>query len=445
MRQDASDLYARYVNPEFADLLRVFDYGRDFVRARGMCLYDSEGREYLDFLAGFGVHNVGHNHPRLVRALHETLDSEGSSMLNVDAPLYRASLAQKLSSLTHSGLCRTVFANSGAEAVDVAIKTARRATGRATIIACSGGYHGLSVGAAGLIEDPLYRVLPGATAGDVRWVPFGDCASLESMCRKEKPAAFIVEPVQGEGGIRIPGETYLEEASAICRRHGGLFVVDEIQTGLGRTGAMFATPFHRVVPDILLLGKALGGGIIPIAIAMMTADAWKRSFGTPLTCNLNASTFAGGRLAVAAARESLAIVEEEMLPAAAVARGAGLAADLSLLALRHPVVRAVRQQGLLIGVEFRPASGLLMKAIPAWAREGLYAQVVCALLLRDHGIVAQPCTLAQNVLRVEPPLVVTLADARAFVTALDETMRACPDHGAAIASAFRKRVLGKAL
>ncbi len=440
-----ADLYARYVNPELAELLRVFDYGRDYVRACGTRLWDIDGKEYLDFLAGYGVHNVGHNHPRLLKTLRETLDAQGSSMLNMDAPQYRGSLARKLNSLTHPDLCRTVFANSGAEAVDVAIKTARRATGRSTIVACRGGYHGLSIGAAGLIEDPLYNSLHGTDSKDVRWVPFGDCSSLEVVCRGEKPAAFIMEPVQGEGGIRIPADSYMEQAAGICRRHGCLFVVDEIQTGLGRTGAMFATPFDRVLPDILLLGKALSGGIVPIAVAMMTAGAWKRSFGTPWACNLNASTFAGGRLAVAAAAECLAIVEDEDLPACATGRGAQMAGKLLELASRHSIIREVRQKGLLLGIEFRPASGLLMKAVPAWAREGMYAQVICALLLRDHGIVAQPCTLAPNVLRVEPPLVVSEIETDTFVAALDETLSACPDHGAALASAFRKRVLGKSL
>lgn len=445
MSTNKRNLYAEYVNPEFAELLRAFDYGRDFVRAHGTRLYDSDGREYLDCLAGYGVHNIGHNHPRLVRALRDALDSNAPSMLNVDAPEYRAILAQKLSCLTHPDFCRTVFANSGAEAVDVAIKTARRATQRVPIVTCSGGYHGLSVGAAGLIEERLYRELPGDKAGHVRWVPFGDCASLEAVCRTDKPAAFIVEPVQGEGGIHVPSDSYLEEAAVICRKHGCLFVVDEIQTGLGRTGSMFATPFERVVPDILLLGKALSGGIVPISVAMMTAAVWKRSFGSAWACNLNASTFAGGRLGVAAATETLAIIEEEELSKAAATRGAELAKELSILAKRHPIIRDVRQQGLLIGIEFQPASGLLMKAVPAWAREGLYAQVICALLLREHGILAQPCTLAQNVLRVEPPLIITGDDTKAFIAGLDETLASCPDHRAALRSAFRKRVLGKAL
>ena len=442
---DSLARYARYVNPGFAELLSALDYGRAFVRARGARLWDAEGREYADFLAGFGVHNIGHNHPRLLAALRESLASEAPSMLNIDAPACQAALAETLCRLTHPELCRAFFAGGGAEAVEMALKTARAATGREAILACRGGYHGLTTGALAATDAPALRAPFGPLLPGVSWVPFGDLAALQEACARLRPAAFLVEPVQGEGGVNIPPPDYLARAAAICRAHGALLIVDEIQTGLGRTGALFATPFADCVPDVLLLGKALSGGVVPIALGLVRAAVWKKAFAGPARCNLNASTFAGGALACAAAAETLAILADENLAARAAGLGALLLDRLRRLAPRHAAIRAVRGRGLLAGIELAPPGGLLLRAVPAWAREGLHAQVLCALLLRDHGIIAQPCSLRPGVLRVEPPLIITEADIDRFVSALDASLAACPTPRAALKMAFRKRVMGGAL
>lgn len=440
--QPTHPLYARHVNPGFVQLLEALDYGRHFVRAAGMRLWDHEGREYLDFLAGFGVHNVGHNHPRLVAALHEVLASAAPSMLNIDAPECQGALAGELGARTHPELCRAFFANSGAEAVEMAIKTARAATGREAILACRGAYHGLTTGALALTDSAALRKPFGPLPGPVERVSFGDAAALREALARLRPAAFFVEPLQGEGGINIPGNDYLGQAAALCRAAGALFIVDEIQTGLGRAGDLFATPFAQCVPDILLLGKALSGGIVPIAVGLVRSAPWERAFGGPERCNLNASTFAGGHLACAAARAVLAILRDEALASNAARRGAILLARLRELAARHATIRAVRGRGLLIGIELEPPTGFFMRAVPAWAREGLQAQVLCALLLRDHAIIAQPCSLRQNVLRVEPPLIVSDDEIDRFITALDCALTACPTPAAALRAALRKRVWG---
>ncbi|MCX7047353.1 MAG: aspartate aminotransferase family protein [Candidatus Sumerlaeota bacterium] len=437
----SNDLFARYVNPEFARLLAEFDYGRRFVHASGTRLRDDARRDYLDFLAGFGVHNIGHNHPALCEALTRAIASSSPSMLNIDAPEQQGVLAQRLNGLTHPDLCRVAFANSGAEAVDIAIKAARAATGRRALVACEGAFHGLSIGALSLLSDSSQRGLFGPLLQEVEWIPFGDTDKLEHACARLKPAAFFVEPIQGEGGIRQPAPSFLKDASDICRRHGSLFVVDEIQTGLGRTGAFFATPFQEAPPDALLLGKALSGGMVPISAAMMTADVWKRAFGAPERCHLNASTFAGSHLATTAALATLDILDREALPARAAAMGRLLGEKLKELAARHSIIQEIRGKGLLQGVVFERASGLMMKAVPAWAREGLFAQVICALLLRDHGVIAQPCGLAQNVLRAEPPLIVSEQEVLRFVAALDQVLAVCPSHSSALKSAFRKSIL----
>jgi len=439
-REEAHRLWRQFANPDYMDLLEALDFGRCFVRASGTRLYDDAGREYTDFLAGFGVHNIGHNHPRVVNALHEALDSQMPSMLNADAPLMAGRLAARLTALTHSSLCRASFANSGAEAADMAIKAARAATGRGLIVSCAGGYHGLSVGTLPLLGRAEFAWPFGATGADATQIPFDDLQALEEVCARRQPAAFIVEPIQGEGGIRVASGGYLREAGRICRRHGCLLVIDEIQTGLGRTGVLFATDFAEVVPDILLLGKALSGGLVPVSAAMMTADVWARAFGGPERCRMNASTFAGGHLAMTAALEVLAVLVDEGLAARAKKLGAVLLQELGGLAARHTVIKEVRGSGLLIGVEFEAPEGLLAKAVPAWAREGLFAHVIAARLLKDYGMLTTVCSLAPAVLRVEPPLVISADEAGTFVAALDRVLADIPSYNSAVWSALWQRL-----
>jgi len=441
-RDEVHALWRRHVNPGYVDLLEAFDFGRLFVRAMGWKLWDAEGREYLDLLAGFGVHSVGHNHPRVVERLREALAAAPPSMLNVDAPPGPARLAEKLCAATHPELSRAAFASSGAEAVEIALKTARAATGREAVVACEGAYHGLTTGALSLAGEERLRRPFGKLLPSVAHIPFGDEQALDRACAGLRPAAFFVEPVQGEGGVRIPPDGYLKRAGEICRRCGCLLVVDEIQTGLGRTGEMFATPFDEVVPDVLLAGKALSGGLVPAAAAMVRGPVWDRAFGGPGRCTLNASTFAGGALAAAAGLAVLEVIEEEGLCGRARETGAYLLEALRRLAEKRPVIAGVRGRGLLAGIEFRPAHGLLVKAVPGWAREGLYAQVISAILLRDHGILTQPCSVRGNVLRVEPPLALPRAEVDRFVRALDAALESCPSQASALVSAFRKTVLG---
>lgn len=440
-----NDSYPRLVNPGFVKLLSVLGYGRTFVRAQGTRVWDETGREYIDFLAGFGVHNLGHNHPKLIGALQRALADVPPSMLNIDAPLCQGALASELNRLTHPELCRMFFANSGAEAVGMALKTAWAATGRRAILACHGAYHGLTPGALGITDAPSLHIFFGQQPQDVAFIPFGDIGALEQACATKPPAAFFMEPIQAEGGIRVPGPDYMVKAAAICRSHGTLLIADEIQTGLGRTGALFATEFDRVVPDILLLGKALSGGVVPIAVGMTRADVWNKPFSSLEHCNPHASTFAGGHLACTAAMAVLSVIREEDLVANTRHTGAILREGLCRLATHHPAIRGIRGRGLLYGIELESGCGIMGHAVPAWAREGLFAQVVCALLLRDHNIIAQPCSLFPNVLRIEPPLVIVEDEINLLLTALDRVLKACPSPAAAMEKVISNKLFGKAI
>lgn len=444
-RQSVHDLWRQFVNPDYIDLLESFDFGRCFVRAEGASLFEENGRRVIDFLAGFGVHNVGHNHPRLIRRLHEMLDARESSMLNVDASLPTALLAERLCSAAHPDLCRTVFTNSGAEAAEVAIKAARAATGRSTLVACDGAWHGLTTGALSLMGDADHRQRLGPLLPDVVHIPFGDATALKDVCRHHKPAAFFVESIQGEGGIRIPRPEYLGEASRICQKHGCLLVLDEIQTGLGRTGRMFATDFSKGRPDLLLVGKALSGGMVPVAGCMMTADVWSRAFSGPVRCNQCMSTFAGGRLAMATGLETLNIVEDEQLAERGRELGTVLLDGLRELAKKHSMIREVRGQGLLVGIEFEPVAGLSAAVVPRWARQQLFVQVIAAVLLRDHGFLTQACGLSPNVLRLEPPLVISREEIESVLGAIDAVLTAYPSPGSAVMAGLRKTILKRDL
>lgn len=440
--KETSGLYRKFVNPDYVDLLEAFNYGRSFVRAKGTELYDDDGNKYLDFLAGFGVHNLGHNPAAVMEALQKALASDGPSMLNIDAPVAAGQLAECLTHVTHPRLCRTIFASSGAESVEIAIRAVRAATGRVPIVACHKGYHGFTTGAMSLMGDDKLKAPFGPLLPDIAGIPFGNTDALREICRSKQPAAFFVEPIQAEGGVVIPDPKYLSDAYRICHENGCLLVVDEIQTGLGRTGKLFATKFEEVVPDMLLIGKALSAGLIPVSATMMTADVWKRAFSGPERCLLDSSTCSGGLLAMTAGLAAVNLIKETNLAENALKQGQYLVEGLKRLAKKHAVMKDVRGSGLLIGIEFQEPSGLLIKAAPEWSREGLYTYVIAAKLLRDHRIVAQPCSLARNVLRMEPPLVVNAREIDCLIKALDETISACPSHNSATFAAFRKTFLG---
>lgn len=415
--------YARHVNPAFVRLLGVLGYGRVFARARDVWVWDHEGGRYLDFLAGFGSVNVGHSHPRLTARIKALLDEEPVHLLHVGPSAHVAELAERLASL--SGLDVALLSTSGAEAVEAGIKLARAATGRNGLVSCQGGFHGTSLGTLSLMGDgrmrkPFEPLLAGAVL-----VPFGELAALEAALAPRAAAAFVVEPVQGEGGVRLPPPGYLREAQSLCRRFGTLLVLDEVQTGLGRTGRMFAVEFEGFVPDVLALAKSLSGGIAPISATLTRRDIHERAYGAMDRFDLHGSTFAGNALACAVALETLRIVEDENLVANSAARGEQLLTGLRERLRGHPLVRDIRGRGLLVGIELGPTdAGFLNQAAPFLVRKlsrSIFGQWL-ALRLLEKGIIVQPAALAWNVLRLEPPLTVGEAEIAMVVRAVGEVM-----------------------
>ncbi len=412
MRQSehpVSQAYAKHVNPSFIQLLGVLGYGRVMTRAIDVWVWDSEGRRYLDCLAAFGSVNLGHNHPKLIARLHELLDEQAMHFCLTGPSAGAAALAEGLAHRLAPPLEISLFASSGAEAVEAGLKLARAATGRSDFIYCDGGFHGttfgtLSVMGAARMREPFEPLLPGCHR-----IPFGDLEALDRALKAHKPAAFLLEPLQAEGGIVLPPPGYLRAAQELCTARGTLMILDEIQTGLGRTGTLFAHQAEDVVPDVLCLAKALSGGIAAVSVAVTSRALFDKAYGTSDRFDLHSSTYQGNTLSCAAALKTLELIDEEDLVARSAERGAQLLAGLKARLHGHPLVKEVRGRGLLVGIEFGPTgSSWLDKVAPALVdkvSEGMFGQWVAVKML-EAGILCQPSSSRWNVLRLEPPLTI---------------------------------------
>lgn len=416
---DVAGTWKEHLNPSFVKLLGVLGYGRVWNRAEGVWLWDDQGRRYLDALSGFGATAIGHNHPRLIQAIQHFFTESPLNLSHTGPAPHTAALAQALGNrMAPLSIC--LLANGGAEAVEAAIKLAVAATNRSEILYCQQGYHGTSIGTlaimgASRLRAPFEPLLYKSTA-----LPFGDLQAAQNALQKRQVAALIVEPIQAEGGVHIAPEGYLEELKRLCQAQGSLLILDEIQTGLGRTGPWVAP----VVPDIRVLGKALGGGLIPVSVALTTPSLHQRAYGSMERFDLHSSTYGGGALGCAVALETLAILQE--LQPQVAAKGTYLLQQLQHGLQDHPFVRAIRGQGLLLGIELAPSKGLLASLAPGLGTQ-LSKQVLgqwLAVRLLEAGIVAQPAALSWDVLRLEPPLTIDTPEldllAQTVITILNE-------------------------
>ena len=405
-----TNAYAKYINPAFVKLLGTLGFGRVYERAQGVWLWDVDGKAYLDCLAGFGSVNIGHNHPQLLAHLHQLLDTQPMHFCHVGPAQGAAQLAQALAELLPAPLEISLFASGGAEAVEAALKLARVATGKRDFIACQGGYHGTSFGTLSLMGTERMRVPFEPLLANCHQVPFGDLDALREMLKTQQAAAFLVEPIQGEGGVILPPSGYLREAQALCKQHGTLLILDEIQTGLGRTGSWFAFQQEDMIPDILCLAKALSGGIAPISVAITSAALFNKAYGKPDRFDLHSSTYQGNAFSCAAACKTLDIIAQENLIAASKQRGIQLMQGLQQRLQGHPLVREVRGRGLLVGIEFgATGSNWIDKLAPVLVdsvSEIMFGQWIAVKLL-EAGILCQPASSRWNVLRIEPPLTIS--------------------------------------
>ena len=420
---DRYEIHNRHLNAQMVRLLKTIGYDVGFCRGQGQYLYDRQGARYLDLLSGFGVFAIGRNHPALRATLKSVLDADLPNLVQLDVSVLAGLLAERLLAYTPY-LQRVFFANSGAEAVEAAIKFARAATKRPGIVYCDHAFHGLSYGALSITGDDVFRkgfepLLPGCVS-----VPFNDLSALEEALRSHDIAAFIVEPIQGKG-VNLPEDGYLKEAAALCHRYGTLFVADEIQTGLGRTGRFFAFEHWDVEPDMVLIAKALSGGHVPVGAVLMRSETYAKVFDRMDRAVVHGSTFGKNDLAMAAGIATLEVIAGENLVQNADRMGARLRAAFSAMIPRYEMFHEVRGKGLMMGVEFGPPQSLKLKA--SWhlletANKGLFCQLITIPLFKQHKILAQVAGHASHTIKLLPSLVITEADCEWIETAFEAAL-----------------------
>lgn len=421
-RGQVAENHKSYLNAGLATMLGLLDFDKQFVKAEGVCVWDSKGNKYLDFLGAYGALNTGHNHPRILEALNRV--KEMPNLLQASLGTMAGALAKNLALITPGSLQRSFLCNSGAEAVEGALKLARAATGRQKLIYCDGSFHGKTLGALAVTGRGKYQkifqpLVPGCVS-----VPYGDLGALESELKKEETAAFIIEPVQGEGGIIIPPPGYLSEVRNACSKYGALLIVDEIQTGLGRTGRLFACQHDDVVPDIMTLAKSLGGGIIPAGAYITTDEIWKKAYGGMDKALLHTSTFGGNTWAAAAGIAALEVILEENLPEKARETGEYLINGLRRLKEKYPLIKDVRGRGLMVGIEFNQPGGLASKVsfgLAGKLSEEYLGSLVAGELMNKHRIITAYTLNNPNVIRLEPPLSVSKDQIDIVLQALEDT------------------------
>ena len=350
--------YERYVNRGFLTYRKSVTESGQFAALEwsgsGSILRDVLGREYIDCLGGYGIFSAGINHPRIVTAVTDQLQRMALNSQELLEP-WRAALAKILAAITPGDLACSFFINNGTDAIEGAIKLARLHTGRHVFLSTLGGFHGKSMGSLSLMGKASFREPFASGLQDVRFVPFGDATALEAEFAKADAvgtpfAAFVVEPVQGEAGAVVPPPGYLRRARELCSRYGTLLVADEVQTGLGRTGAMWGVDHSDVAPDILCLGKSLGGGVMPLSAFVSTPAIWECLVPNPV---IHSTTFGGNPLACAAGIAAVNVTLEEDLPGQAARKGEWFLRALGQMQARYPqVLSESRGKGLLLGLEF---------------------------------------------------------------------------------------------
>lgn len=424
-RKQNSDLYSQYVNPKFARAMQIIGFNRNYVRGEGNYLWDEKGQKYLDFVSGFGMFNMGRNHPVVKETIEQYMDMNDpwkTSMSVLDLPgLLAESLLKKVPHLD-----KVFFTNSGTECVEAAMKFMRAATGREAVAYCDKAFHGLTYGSLSVNGSQHFRegfssLLPGPVK-----IPLNDISALHDVFENSSLAGVIIEPVQGKGVYPADPE-YLLQIQSLCRKHNAIMIVDEVQTGMGRTGKLFSYQHvPGLEPDMVLVSKSLSGGMVPVGAVLMRENIYQKVFSSMDRCVVHSSTFGSGGLPMACGLASLHILESENLIENASTLGKYMLDNLRKMIPDFELLKDVRGQGLMIGIEFGKPKSLSLRA--AWKMihtldKNLFPQAITMPLLDKHHVLTQVTGHNQDIIKLLPTLSIDKSDADWFLDAFRGTLQ----------------------
>lgn len=417
-------LYSANVNSKFAKALKIIGFDKTYVTGKGSYLFDQEGNKYLDMLAGYGMFNIGRNHPVVQKALTDFIEEDFSSLVQMETPVLCGVLAGELKERIGYGLDKVYFCSTGAEANETALKFARRATGRNTVLYASSAFHGLTTGALSMNGSEVFKEKFGELTAS-RKIPLGDLDALETELARGDVAAFFIEPVQGKG-VNMPPKGFLAAASKLCHQHGSLFIADEVQSGIGRTGEFIALHHEDgVEPDIVIVSKSLSGGYVPIAAVVMTEKVFGKTFSSLDRAVVHSSTFGKSNFAMTAGLATLNVLDDEKLTENARKIGDILGNRLLAMKDKYEFIHDVRWRGLMLAIEFGKPSSLKLKT--AWAtvnkiNEDLFCQAITIPLLQDHNILTQVAGNKMTTIKLIPPLTFDEGDVEWFMAGFEKVM-----------------------
>lgn len=424
-KAEAYELHRKYVNPQFVRVLEVIGYDRNYVSSQGAYLTDAKGVKVLDFLSGFGVYNIGRNHPYVADVLKEVMDEKTASIVQMDLGVMSGMLAEKLAELAPGDLEAVFFTNSGTEGVEGALKFARQASGKHKLVHCHHAFHGLTLGSLSVNANPEFRDRNEPLLPDCVPVPFNDLEALEYALKGGDVGAFIFETVQGKG-VFVPEDGYLQGVRELCNKYGTYMIADEVQCGMGRTGKMFAVDHWGVKPDILVISKALSGGYIPVGAIITTREIHGKIFDSMERCFAHSNTFGQNDLAMAAGLATIEILEKENLVENAARMGARIEEGLQKLADKYEMLTEVRAKGLMVGMQFGEPKSMALKA--SWKllhkmNDDLFCQMITMPLLEKHNILSQVAGHGLDTVKILPPLMINDDDVDKFLGAMDDVLK----------------------
>lgn len=435
------DLHEKYMNRTFVKVLRTIGFDKCFIKGDGCYLYDIEGKDYLDFITGYGVFGIGRNHDVVGKAIKDAIDMKVSNMVQLNCALLSGLLAEELAKRLGSKRDAVFFCNSGTEANEGAVKFARAFTKRPRVLSQQGGYHGLTYGSLSLTVNKHFQDGFGGMMPGFGCVPYDDLNALEYELKKGDVAAYIVECIQGHG-VKIPDPDYLPKAQELCRKYGTLFICDEVQTGLGRTGKMFGFQHWNLDPDIVTVAKTLSGGYVPVGAFITSREIHQAAFSSLDKCVIHSTTFGRNALAMVAGLATLSVLDNENMIERSAEVGRKIIEKVNALRSKHEYLKEARGMGCIIAIEFQEPKSILKKA--SWKalkamNNSLFTQMMVTSMLDKHRIITQVTDHTLDVMKILPPYISSDVEIDRFVNALDDVLEHAGNMGDVMT--FGKRLM----